>query len=78
MLLAVVPMVVAMLPGMDLNASLAMVPLLNVSLACREMIGGVYHWNYVILIFGSTCLYAGVAIAATIWMFQREDVLFRS
>ena len=78
MLVAIVPMVIAMLPGIDLNASLAVVPLLNVSLICKEMIGGTWHWSYIALIFGSTCVYAVAAIAATIWMFHREDVLFRS
>jgi sodium transport system permease protein len=77
-LVAVVPTVVAMLPGVDLNASLAVVPLLNVSLVCKEMISGTWHWNYIVLIFGSACLYATAALAATVWMFHREEVLFRS
>jgi sodium transport system permease protein len=78
MLVAIVPAMVGMLPGVDLNASLAVVPLLNVSLICKEMIAGTWHWNYILLIFGSACLYAAAALAATVWMFHREDVLFRS
>jgi sodium transport system permease protein len=77
-LVAVVPTMVAMLPGVDLNASLAVVPLLNISLVCKEMIAGTWHWNYIVLIFGSACLYATAALAATVWMFHREEVLFRS
>ena len=77
-LVAVVPTVAAMLPGVELNASLATVPLLNVSLVCKEMISGAWHWNYILLIFGSACLYAAAALAATVWMFHREEVLFRS
>jgi sodium transport system permease protein len=77
-LVAVVPTVVAMLPGVDLNASLAVVPLLNVSLVCKEMLSGTWHWNHILLIFGSACLYAVVALAATVRMFHREEVLFRS
>ncbi|MGB8371094.1 MAG: ABC transporter permease [Limisphaerales bacterium] len=77
-LVAVVPTVVGMLPGVELNASLAVVPLLNVSLVCKEMIAGTWHWNYILLIFGSACLYAAAALAATVWMFHREEVLFRS
>ncbi|MGD0262818.1 MAG: ABC transporter permease [Verrucomicrobiota bacterium] len=78
MFVAIVPTVVAMLPGVDLNASFAVVPLLNVSLVCKEMIAGTWHWNYILLIFGSACLYAATALAATVWMFHREEVLFRS
>lgn len=78
MLVMIVPAIAAMLPGVELNASLAVVPLLNVSLVCKEMISGTWHWNYILLIFGSACVYAAAALAATVWMFHREEVLFRS
>lgn len=77
-LVAVVPALVGMLPGVELNASFAVVPLLNVSLVCKEMISGTWHSIYFLPIFGSTCLYAAAALAATVWMFHREEVLFRS
>jgi sodium transport system permease protein len=78
MLVAIVPTVVGMLPGVEFKASLAMVPLLNVSLVCKEMMAGTWHWNYILLIFGSSCFYAVAALAVTVWMFHREEVLFRS
>ena len=78
MMVVIMPAIVAMLPGVELNASLAVVPLLNVSLVCKEMMAGIWHWNYILLIFGSTCLYAAAALAVTVWMFHREEVLFRS
>ena len=78
MLVVIVPAIAGMLPGMELNASLAVVPLVNVSLVCKEMISGTWHWNYILLIFGSACLYATAALAAAVWMFHREEVLFRS
>lgn len=78
MLVAILPTVVAILPGVEFKASLAMVPLLNVSLVCKEMMAGTWHWNYILLIFGSSCFYAVAALAATVWMFHREEVLFRS
>jgi sodium transport system permease protein len=78
MLVAILPTIVAILPGVEFNASLALVPLLNVSLVCKEMMAGTWHWNYILLIFGSSCFYAAAALAATVWMFHREEVLFRS
>jgi len=78
MLVAMAPALAAALPGVELNALLAMAPLLNVSLVCKEMLAGVWHWNYILLIFGSACLYATAALATTVWMFHREEVLFRS
>ena len=78
MLVVIVPTLPAILPGTELNAKLALVPLMNVSLACGEMLEGIWHWNYILLIFGSACVYAGVALAAAVWMFHRENVIFRS
>jgi len=78
MFLVVIPAVAAMLPGVDLTPKLAIVPLLNVSLLCKELVTGEYHWNYIALIFASTCVYAAGALFLAVKMFQRESVLFRS
>jgi len=78
MFLVVVPSVAAMLPGVELTPKLAIVPLLNVSLLCKELVTGEYHWNYIVLIFASTCVYAAGALYLAVKMFQRESVLFRS
>jgi sodium transport system permease protein len=78
MFLVLIPAVAAMLPGVDLTLKLAVVPLLNVSLLCKELVSGEYHWNYIVLIFASTCVYAAGALFLAVKMFQRESVLFRS
>jgi sodium transport system permease protein len=78
MFVAIVPAIAALLPGVELNAARALVPLLNVSLVCKEMMAGTWHWPYILLIFGSASLYAAAALSATVWMFHREEVLFRS
>ena len=74
----IAPAIVGMLPGIELNAKFALVPILNLSLVCKEMLSGVWHWNYIALIFGSTSVYAGVALALAVRMFNREDVIFRT
>jgi sodium transport system permease protein len=78
MILVIVPAVAAMLPGVELTARLALIPILNVSLLCKELVTGTYHWNFIALIFLSTCVYAAAALFLAVKMFQREDVLFRS
>ncbi|HXM99234.1 MAG TPA: ABC transporter permease [Candidatus Dormibacteraeota bacterium] len=75
---AVIPAIAAMLPGAELTPKLALIPILNTSLVCKEIISGTYHWNLIAIIFGSTCLYAAAALFLAIKMFQRESVLFRS
>jgi len=78
MILVIVPAVAAMLPGVELTGKLALVPILNVSLLCKELVTGTYHWNFIALIFLSTSVYAAAALFLAVKMFQREDVLFRS
>lgn len=76
-ILVVAPAIVSILPGVELNARLSLIPILNTSLVSKEIVSGTYHWNYVALIFGSSCVYAAVALWVAIRLFQREDVLFR-
>jgi sodium transport system permease protein len=77
-ILIIVPAMMGMMPGVELNARLALVPVLNIALASKELVSGVFHWNYLALIFGSTCVYAAAALAVCVRMFNREDVLFRT
>jgi sodium transport system permease protein len=77
-ILIIVPAMMGMMPGVELNARLALVPVLNIALASKELVSGVFHWYYLALIFGSTCVYAGAALAVCVRMFNREDVLFRT
>src|SRR5712692_3036821 len=78
MIIVVLPAVAALLPGVELNAALALVPVLNTSLISKEIVAGTYHWKYVALIFASSCVYAAAALAIAVRLFQREDMLFRT
>ena len=74
----VIPAVASIMPGVELTPKLALVPILNTSLVCKEIIAGTYHWDSIAMIFASTCVYAAVAIFLAVKTFQRESVLFRS
>jgi sodium transport system permease protein len=78
MFIVIIPAIAAMLPGVELTPKFALIPILNVSLLCKDLIAGTYHWNLIAIIFGSTCAYAAVALFLAVKMFQRESVLFRS
>jgi len=76
--LVVIPAVASVMPGVELTPKLALIPVLNTSLVCKEIITGTYHWGSILMIFFSTCVYAAAALFLAVKMFQREDVLFRS
>jgi sodium transport system permease protein len=66
------------MPGVELNWRLALVPILNTSLVSKEIFTGTYHWNFIVAILASSCVYAAIALATAVQLFQREDVLFRT
>jgi len=76
--LVVIPAIASIMPGVELTPKLALIPVLNTSLVCKEIITGTYHWGSIVMIFLSTCVYAAAALFLAVKMFQREEVLFRS
>jgi sodium transport system permease protein len=76
--LGIIPLGIGTLPGINLSLRLAMVPVLNISLVCKEMLSGVWHWGYIAAIFATTAVYAAVALAVAVKMFRSEGVVFRS
>lgn len=78
LIVVIMPAMIGMLPGVELTMKTAFIPILNVCLACKEMLSGVWHWNYIALIFGSTGVYAAIAVALCVKMFNRESVMFRA
>jgi len=78
LLLAIIPAVIAALPGVEFNYGLAFIPVLNISLLSKEFLAGACHWGHILVVFGAMTIYAALAAAAAVAMFQRESVLFRT
>lgn len=73
----IIPVVLALLPGVELKGGWAWVPLTNVALAMKELVKGTMDYFQLIAIFGSTVLIAGALIAFCVYWFKQEKVLFR-
>jgi sodium transport system permease protein len=74
----ILPCGIGLIPGVELSLGLSLFPIVNISLVCKEMLSGVWHWGYIAVIFGSMALYASLALALAVWLFKREDVIFRT
>ena len=74
----VVPAVVGMLPGLELNVGLALIPVFNVSQLIKEIIIGEYSPINFATAFASNIFYALVAFWISVRIFKTESVLFRS
>jgi sodium transport system permease protein len=77
-ILAILPAAAGGLPGVEMNYGLACIPVFNVSVISKEILGGVFHWNYIVMVFGVMGAYAFLAIVAAVAIFKRESVLFRT
>jgi sodium transport system permease protein len=72
------PAVIGTLPGMELNAITSLIPVLNVSLASKDIIAGVINPLYMAEVYMSLFGFAGLAIFWCVKMFNWEKTLFRS
>ena len=75
--IVIIPIILAMLPGIKLEGIYAWVPLMNVALAIKELIKGTMDYMALIPIFLSTTAIAGILLTFCIYWFNREKVLFR-
>jgi sodium transport system permease protein len=78
MIVILIPTVIALLPGSELTVVTALVPVLNVSLATREIIAGTGEPGLVALVFASLIALAAASLWACTRWFAREDIVFRS
>jgi sodium transport system permease protein len=77
-IVVVIPAVAALMPGVEINTRMLLIPVLNTSLVCKDIVSGTYHWDNIGTIFVSSCVYAAAALFIAVKLFQREDVLFRT
>lgn len=75
---AIMPAMVSMVPGLELNPVLAFIPVVNICMAMKEVILGIYHPGMIALVFLSTALYAAFALFIATRLFERESILFRT
>ncbi|MCK4461196.1 MAG: ABC transporter permease, partial [candidate division Zixibacteria bacterium] len=73
----ILPAFVSILPGVELDYTLAMIPVVNASLIMKEAISGTIMWNYVIVALLSNSILAALSLVFCKKWFERESVIFR-
>ena len=69
------PMMAALMPGVDLNAWTAFVPLVNISLLIKSVFLGEAKSNVIFLTLLSSLIYASLSIMLAARIFGREQIL---
>ena len=72
------PAMIGMIPGIELNAVTSLIPVLNVSLASKDIIAGTINPLYMIEVYISLIVFAGLAILWCVNWFNRESTIFRN
>lgn len=77
MIIVIVPAFIGLMPGMSLNATTALIPVLNVSLATKGIIAGTISPAILAEVYLSLIAFAGLSIYFCAKMFGRESTIFR-
>ena len=77
-IIIILPAMIGMLPGFKLSAVTAAIPILNLSLATKAILGGSANPILIAEVYLSLFFLAGVSIYGCAKWFNREETLFRS
>ncbi len=75
--LVVVPVFIGLFPGIKLNTTTALIPVLNVSLATKEIISGTIKTGLLLETYVSLFVLAALSLVFCAQWFKREEVIFR-
>lgn len=71
----IIPLILVNLPGMELDVTTALIPILNVLLAMVSIFKNTVDLQNIFLVVLTTLAYAGLSIFASIRMFSNENVI---
>ncbi len=77
-MVVIFPLILGMLPGLQLTPALALIPLFNVCQLIKEIFLGEYSRLAFAVTMAANVVYAGVAFYAAVRVFSKESVLFRT
>lgn len=77
MIVAILPAMASLIPGVNPDLQMALIPVLNVSMTLKEVLMGRFDYVLITVTTLSNIVYAAFAIFVSFRMFQKESVLFR-
>jgi sodium transport system permease protein len=74
----IIPAAIGMMPGVSMNFTTALIPVLNVSLATKEIIAGTMTTGNMVLVYASLSAFALVSLWGSALWFKRESTIFKA
>ncbi|MEW5701947.1 MAG: ABC transporter permease subunit [Candidatus Zixiibacteriota bacterium] len=78
LMVVIMPAMVSFIPGVELNWSLAWVPVVNLCLTLKDVLMGTIRPALFAAVLFTTVVYAGFCLFVAARVFERESVLFRT
>lgn len=75
--LVIFPAAIAMMPGLEYNALTALIPVVNITLATKEIIAGTIHFPHYLITVGSLVGLAAISVVFCASWFGRESNILR-
>jgi sodium transport system permease protein len=77
MIVIILPVLIGLFPGVALDSVTALIPVLNVSLATKEIIAGTIKPGLLVEVYASLFVLAGASLFGCARWFGREETIFR-
>ena len=74
----IVPAAIGLMPGIEMTYLTAVIPVLNVSLATKEILAGTIQTPHLIAVYLSLVALALLSLYGSVWWFKRESTIFRT
>lgn len=74
----IIPAVIGLMPGIELNLGTALIPILNVTLATKDIVAGTINYGLLALVFVSLISLAGLGIFLSVRSFSSESNIVKS
>ena len=76
--IVILPLIVAMMPGFKLTVMTALIPIVNVALATKEIVAGTIDYGLLGLVFLSLFIFAAIGIGMCVKWFGSEGNILRT
>lgn len=74
-IIVILPTIMGLMPGIELNAATAIIPVTNISLATKDIISGTLNFSLYALALGSLLVYASISVyMASLWFSKESNI----
>lgn len=77
-IIIILPAIIGMLPGIELNIQTAAIPIINIALASKEIVAGTIDYSLLAIVYASLIVFAAAAITFSVKYFSKETNILRS